>query len=159
MYTLRFFIALVAAVLAACGPGAESENNGNQMPPNIIVILADDAGVEAFEAYGGLSYETPNITELAGRGVKFTRAFSQPVCTPSRVQLLTGKHNYRNYEAFGWLDPFGYNIIRDEITVHDFHATIMHLMGVHHEKLRYRYQGRDFRLTDVHGHVVKNILA
>ena len=105
MYTLRFFIALVAAVLAACGPGAESENNGNQMPPNIIVILADDAGVEAFEAYGGLSYETPNITELAGRGVKFTRAFSQPVCTPSRVQLLTGKHNYRNYEAFGWLDP------------------------------------------------------
>ncbi len=60
---------------------------------------------------------------------------------------------------YGETDPFGYNIIRDEVHVHDFHATIMHLMGIDHEKLRYRYQGRDFRLTDVHGHVVKNILA
>ena len=105
MYAMRLFIVLVTAVLAACGPDAESENDGNKTPPNIIVIFADDAGVEAFEPYGGLSYETPKIAELADRGVKFTRAFSQPLCTPSRVQLLTGKHNYRNYEAFGWLDP------------------------------------------------------
>ena len=105
MYAMRLFIVPVAAVLAASGPRAESEHDGNRTPPNIIVILADDAGVEAFEPYGGLSYETPNIDALAARGVKFTRTFSQPLCTPSRVQLLTGKHNYRNYEAFGWLDP------------------------------------------------------
>ena len=85
MYAMRLFIVLVAAILAASGPGAKSENDGNRTPPNIIVILADDAGVEAFEPYGGLSYETPNIDALAARGVKFTRTFSQPLCTPSRV--------------------------------------------------------------------------
>jgi hypothetical protein len=43
--------------------------------------------------------------------------------------------------------------------VHDLHATLMHLMGIEHERLTYRYQGRDFRLTDVHGHIVRDILA
>jgi uncharacterized protein (DUF1501 family) len=59
----------------------------------------------------------------------------------------------------GETDPFGYGIIRDEVSVHDFHATIMHLMGIDHKKLTYRFQGRDFRLTDVSGDVVKKILA
>jgi hypothetical protein len=43
--------------------------------------------------------------------------------------------------------------------VHDFHATCLHLLGIDHERLTYRHQGRDFRLTDVHGHVAKDILA
>jgi hypothetical protein len=43
--------------------------------------------------------------------------------------------------------------------VHDLHATLMHLMGIEHERLTYRFQGRDFRLTDVHGHIVKDILV
>ena len=59
----------------------------------------------------------------------------------------------------GETDPFGYNITRDEVSIHDFHATIMHLMGIDHKKLTYRYKGRDFRLTDVSGSVVKKILA
>jgi hypothetical protein len=61
--------------------------------------------------------------------------------------------------VYGETDEFGYNIIKDPVHVHDFHATIMHLMGMDHEKLVYRHQGRRYRLTDVSGSVVKNIIA
>ncbi len=58
----------------------------------------------------------------------------------------------------GESDPFGFNAITDKVHVHDFHATMLHLLGFDHEKLTYRFQGRDFRLTDVHGEVVKKLL-
>jgi len=58
----------------------------------------------------------------------------------------------------GKTDEYGYNIIEDPVHVHDFHATMLHLLGIDHEKLTYRYQGRYFRLTDVHGKVVQKIL-
>jgi arylsulfatase A-like enzyme len=54
---------------------------------------------------------------------------------------------------------FGYNIVRDGVHVHDLHATLLHLMGIQHEQLTYFYQGRRFRLTDVHGQVVQAVLA
>ena len=53
----------------------------------------------------------------------------------------------------------GYSVVRDPIHVHDLHATILHLLGIDHARLTYRFQGRDFRLTDVHGRVVTDILA
>jgi hypothetical protein len=59
----------------------------------------------------------------------------------------------------GETDDYGYNIAQDPVSVHDLHATILHLMGINHERLTYRFQGRRYRLTDVHGHVVKNILS
>ncbi|BDS07810.1 sulfatase [Oceaniferula spumae] len=59
----------------------------------------------------------------------------------------------------GETDDFGYNVVKDGVHIHDLHATILHLMGLDHERLTYKYQGRHFRLTDVHGHVVKNILT
>lgn len=55
--------------------------------------------------------------------------------------------------------PYGYNVIADGVHVHDFHATMLHLLGIDHQRLTYRHQGRDFRLTDVHGNVVKEVLA
>jgi hypothetical protein len=61
--------------------------------------------------------------------------------------------------TYGKTDDYCYNIIDKPVHVHDLHATLMHLMGVEHERLTYRYQGRDFRLTDVHGHIVRDILA
>ena len=73
--------------------------------PNILFILADDVGAEAFGRYGGTSYSTPRIDTLADQGVRFTHAYATPLCTPSRVQLLTGQYNFRNYESFGWLSP------------------------------------------------------
>jgi arylsulfatase A len=71
--------------------------------PNIILILADDMGKECIGAYGS-TYKTPNIDKLAAEGLKFNYGFSQPLCTPSRVQLMTGKYNYKNYSEFGFLN-------------------------------------------------------
>lgn len=59
----------------------------------------------------------------------------------------------------GKTDELGYNAVEDVVHVNDFHATILHLMGIDHERLTYRFQGRDFRLTDVSGHVIESILA
>jgi arylsulfatase A-like enzyme len=59
----------------------------------------------------------------------------------------------------GATDDYGYNITQDPVHVHDLNATIMHLLGVDHKKLTHRFQGRDYRLTDVHGQVVKPILS
>jgi hypothetical protein len=61
--------------------------------------------------------------------------------------------------AHGATDEFGWHAVENKVHVHDLHATILHLMGIDHEKLTYRYGGRDYRLTDVHGHVVRDILA
>ena len=59
----------------------------------------------------------------------------------------------------GATDEFGYKAVQDKVHVHDLHATILKLMGFDHEKLTYRYQGRDFRLTDVYGDVVEKLIA
>jgi len=59
----------------------------------------------------------------------------------------------------GSTDEFGWNATEDKVHVHDLHATILHLMGIDHTKLTYRYGGRDYRLTDVYGNVVKGIIA
>jgi uncharacterized protein (DUF1501 family) len=59
----------------------------------------------------------------------------------------------------GATDEFGWHAVQDKVHVHDLHATILHIMGFDHERLTYRHGGRDYRLTDVHGHVVRQILA
>jgi Protein of unknown function (DUF1501) len=61
--------------------------------------------------------------------------------------------------TIGRTDDLGYNIVEDPVDVHDLHATVLHLLGFDHTKLTYRFQGRDFRLTDVHGQLVKKLLA
>jgi arylsulfatase A-like enzyme len=61
--------------------------------------------------------------------------------------------------TYGETDEFGYNVVKEIVTVHDMHATMLHLLGINHEQLTFRFQGRDFRLTDVSGSVIKSILA
>ncbi len=61
--------------------------------------------------------------------------------------------------TFGQTDDYGYNIVQDAVHIHDLNATILHCMGFDHERLTFRYQGRDFRLTDIHGRIVESILA
>ncbi|MCL4691309.1 MAG: DUF1501 domain-containing protein [Candidatus Hydrogenedentes bacterium] len=61
--------------------------------------------------------------------------------------------------TYGETDEFSFNVVKDPVHVHDFNATVLHLMGIDHERLTFRYQGRDFRLTDVHGNVVHPILG
>ena len=60
---------------------------------------------------------------------------------------------------YGETDDFSYNIVKDPVHIHDLNATILHLMGVDHTKLTFKFQGRHYRLTDVHGNVVNGILA
>ncbi len=60
---------------------------------------------------------------------------------------------------YGETDPYGYNITKDPVHVHDLHATLLHALGVDHEQLTYKHQGRRYRLTDVGGRVIKALLA
>jgi arylsulfatase A-like enzyme len=60
---------------------------------------------------------------------------------------------------YGLTDELGYNVVENPVHVHDLQATILHLLGLDHERLTYRYAGRDFRLTDIHGKLVAGILA
>lgn len=76
-----------------------------ERPPNVILIMADDVSWECFGCYGAEDYQTPNIDALAAKGVRFANCFSTPLCTPSRVKIMTGKYNFRNYTYFGYLDP------------------------------------------------------
>jgi arylsulfatase A len=96
-------VLILSALVISCGPGGGTEPVGER--PNILLILADDLGYEGLGCNGGTSYRTPNLDELARTGVRFTHCFSTPLCTPSRVQLMTGKYNFRNYTEFGSLRP------------------------------------------------------
>ena len=86
--------------------------------PNVVLIMADDVGRECFGCYGSTQYSTPNIDRLAAAGVRFDNCHSQPLCTPSRVKLVTGRGNHENYVAFSVFP-------RDEPTVGD----LMHSAG------------------------------
>ncbi len=84
--------------------------------PNLILILADDLGYETLGANGGTSYRTPALDSLAATGARFTHCYAQPLCTPTRVQLMTGQSNARNYVKFGVMDPKAVtfaNVLRD----------------------------------------------
>ena len=67
--------------------------------------MADDIGIEAMTCYGGESYDMPHLDRMAKEGMLFTHATSQPLCTPTRLEIMTGKDNHRNWSYFGILDP------------------------------------------------------
>jgi len=92
---------LLVMVLLLTGNTVSQAQEAQTSKPNIIIILADDLGYEAIGAYGGVSYQTPNIDQLAGDGIQFMNAHANPLCSPSRVKLLTGKSNVANYVHFG----------------------------------------------------------
>jgi arylsulfatase A len=100
---------IVGLIGAVCGDAVASQ-------PNIILIMADDLGYETIGANGGTSYRTPVLDTLATGGARFEHCYVQPLCTPTRVQLMTGASNARNYLTFGQMDPklttFG-NLFRD----------------------------------------------
>lgn len=76
---------------------------------NIVLIMADDSAADNYGCYGSTFFSTPRLDALAASGAKFNHCYSEPVCTPSRVKIMTGRDGIRNYTAFGSLD-------RDEIT-------------------------------------------
>jgi len=99
----RRFIASVGAAAAVAGAQRAWGRQG-ETKPNIIVMMADDFGFECLSCNGGGPYKTPNIDALAAGGVRFTNCHAQPLCTPSRVKIMTGRYNFRNYITFGLLD-------------------------------------------------------
>ena len=97
--------ALGAAGLAVgCDTGAEPAAAPSSRP-NVVLIMSDDLGYECLNCYGGTSYRTPNLDALAQSGIRFNHAYAQPLCTPTRVQLMTGQYNFRNWQAFGIMPP------------------------------------------------------
>ena len=83
------------------GESAIAEENR----PNIVLIMADDMGYETLGCNSSTEYKTPNLDRLASEGIRLTNCLSQSLCTPSRVKIMTGKYNFRNYEDFGYLNP------------------------------------------------------
>lgn len=94
-------LSLLLAATVITAP-AEAQKNQNRRP-NIILMLADDLGYETTGANGGTSYQTPAIDRLAASGMRFENAYAHPLCTPTRVALMTGQYNFRNYTSFGEL--------------------------------------------------------
>jgi len=78
---------------------------------------------------------------------------------PSAFSMWMAGAGIKGGTIYGKTDDYGYRVIENETTVHDVHATMLHMLGVNHERLRFRFGGRDIRLTDVHGHIIKDILA
>ncbi|MDD7985564.1 sulfatase-like hydrolase/transferase [Lentisphaera marina] len=92
---MRNFYFVIFLALSIC-LGAEER-------PNIVLIMADDMGKETLGAHGGLDYKTPVLDKIGSEGLTFDHCYSLPICTPSRVKIMTGKYGFRNYRQFGLL--------------------------------------------------------
>ena len=99
---IRFALSLLLLLLSCAVTGCRQE--AVPARPNVILIMADDMGYECLGSSGSLSYQTPELDGLASKGMRFTNCYAQPLCTPSRVKIMTGKYNFRNYEYFGYLN-------------------------------------------------------
>ena len=91
---------------------------------------------------------TPTINKNAGRDH-----------WPWVYSLVMAGAGVRSGVVYGATDDFGYYAVQDKVHVHDLHATILHLLGLDHKRLTYRFSGRDMRLTDVHGELIHGMLA
>jgi arylsulfatase A len=104
MAAMNMIFVLMCAITTLCSVRL-SAATVSPAKPNIIVLLIDDMGYECIGANGCTSYKTPVIDKLAATGVRFDSCYAQPVCTPTRVQMMTGIYNVRNYTDFGEMDP------------------------------------------------------
>lgn len=110
LFALLLMVGAQASTAIAPTQNSESAETPSTLPatrdqrPNIILILSDDVGVETLGVYGGESYQTPHLDRMANDGVRFNYGHAQPLCTPSRVKIMTGQYNFRNYKQFAHLD-------------------------------------------------------
>lgn len=109
LYLFKSLLIILVAILSGCGENQDKK-------PNVVLIMADDMGYECLSTYGSVEYYTPVLDSLAANGMKFSNCISQPLCTPSRVKIMTGLYNYRNYDYFGHLASDQYtfgNLMKD----------------------------------------------
>ena len=98
----RVLLAALAALLAVSSGETNAEAASR---PNVVLIMADDLGTETLGSYGGRSYRTPNLDRLASSGRRFTHAYAQPLCSNTRVELMTGRRATRDWIGFGLIRP------------------------------------------------------
>ena len=111
--------------------------------------LLDDTIVIWGGEFGRTNYSQGKLTKTDYGRDHHPRCFTQWVAGGG----------FKGGETYGATDEFGYNVVKDPVEVHDLHATLLHQLGIHHERLNFKYQGRRFRLTDIKGHVIKSLLA
>ena len=136
----------------------EHRRLGNEADGPVAALLSDlhERGLleETLVICGGEFGRTPAVEIPIGGGAPTGRDHNHHGFT---VWLAGG--GVKGGMTYGATDEFGYRAVENRVHIHDLHATMLHLMGFDHEQLTYHHAGRDFRLTDVHGHVVKEILA
>jgi hypothetical protein len=134
----------------------EHKRNAAEVDQPIAALLRDlkQRGLlkDTLVIWGGEFGRTP--TAQMGRGGNFGRDHN-----PHGFTMWLAGGGVKGGLSYGETDDYGYQAVKDPVHMHDLHATILHLLGLNHEKLTFRHAGRDFRLTDVHGNVVKAILA
>ncbi|MCX6326830.1 MAG: sulfatase-like hydrolase/transferase [Bacteroidia bacterium] len=112
----KYLTTKMSVVLSLAATIPAFSDNSAPRKPNIVLVLADDMGYECLSVNGCLSYNTPFLDNLSRVGIKFNYTISCALCTPSRVEIMTGKYGYRNYTAFEYLDvnerTFG-NMLKD----------------------------------------------
>ena len=111
----------------------------------------------SFSAHG-----QAETTEDSLGGGDYELGFTLGSLLPDQIKGVTeimGLGGVRGGMTYGTTDEYGIDIVENDCHVHDYHATILHLLGIDHERLTYRYAGRDFRLTDVAGRVLNDIIA
>jgi arylsulfatase A-like enzyme len=109
---------------------------------------------ETLVIWGGEFGRTPMVESNAALGRKLGRDHH-----PSAYTMWMAGGGIKPGITYGATDELGFHVVENPVHVHDLQATVMHCLGFDHERLTYVYQGRQFRLTDVHGHEVKDILA
>jgi uncharacterized protein (DUF1501 family) len=109
---------------------------------------------ETLVIWGGEFGRTPMVETNAALGRKLGRDHH-----PQAFTMWLAGGGIKPGITYGETDDLGFNIVENPVHIHDLHATLLHLLGLDHERLTFRYSGRDFRLTDVHGKVVRDLLA
>jgi hypothetical protein len=134
-----------------CGDPANSDCNCTSKACFDLCILTRDSCRRAREAlalWGGEFGRTPTAQGSDGRNHN-----------PEAFTMWIAGGGVKSGLQYGPTDDYGYYSVVNNVHFHDLHATILHLLGIDHTRLTYRYAGRDFRLTDVHGNVVRDIIA
>lgn len=135
----------------------EHSRNAREVDQPIAALLRDlkARGLlkDTLVIWGGEFGRTPT-GQRVGNGATFGRDHN-----PHGFTIWLAGGGAKGGLSYGETDEYGFQAVKDKVHMHDLHATVLHLLGLNHEKLTFRYAGRDFRLTDVHGNVVKAILA
>lgn len=120
---MRYFLRCLCGLIVSLGI-LSCAVAGDGKRPNILLIMADDLGFECLKSYGGTSYSTPHLDQLSATGLRFESCYATPLCSPSRVELMTGQYGFRT----GWIDLIDSNPKRSP-HLDPKHRTFAHLLG------------------------------